>query len=188
MKLLLHVCCAPCAISTIKEAVRDGYADITGYFYDPNIHPGSEHEKRKLEAEKYFTGEKVKFIAEEYNASEYFYRVVDFDDPAGRCRSCWALRMERVVSYAKRSGYEAFTTTLLESPYQDHEWIRQMCESLGKDSEVKFYYKDFRKGFKEAHEEARNKGIYCQNYCGCVFSIAEREERRKERKARRANA
>jgi predicted adenine nucleotide alpha hydrolase (AANH) superfamily ATPase len=92
------------------------------------------------------------------------------------------MRLQETVSFAKQNGFEAFTTTLLGSPYQDHGVIKEICEGLSRASGVKFYYKDFRLGFRDAHESAREKGMYCQKYCGCAFSLAEREEAEKFRK------
>ena len=89
--------------------------------------------------------------------------------------------MERAAIFAKDSGFDAFTTTLLGSPYQDHETVKNICEKVAREAGIKFYYHDFRPGFKSAHDTARKKGIYCQNYCGCIFSEKERIESKKAR-------
>ena len=88
------------------------------------------------------------------------------------------LRIRKTAEFARKKGFDAFTTTLLASPYQDHEKIKAICEFLAKEQGVGFFYRDFRNSFKESHAEARKMNIYCQRYCGCVFSMIEREERK----------
>jgi epoxyqueuosine reductase len=179
LRLLLHVCCAPCAIGVAEESAKDKLT-VTGYFYNPNIHPISEYIKRKNEAQKYFDSKRLNFIAEEYNP-DTFFRSIDCDrkEPS-RCVKCWDLRMKKTASFTEENKFNFFTTTLLASPYQDHGVIKDICEKV---SDEKFYYKDFRKSFTEGHKKARAIGLYCQNYCGCIFSLIEREERKKSKKA-----
>lgn len=182
MKLLLHVCCAPCAIYPVEAAKADGYDVTVNYFYNPNIHPLPEFNKRYDNVKKFLAGSGLDVISEDYSPSDYFGNVKDFDNPAERCASCWELRVGRTAEKAAEDGFDAFSTTLLGSPYQDHGVLKVLCEAAAARNGVKFYYRDFREGFKEAHEKAHARGIYCQNYCGCVFSIMEREERRMNRK------
>lgn len=87
--------------------------------------------------------------------------------------------MKKCAKFAKENGFDAFTTTLLGSPYQDHEALRSICDDLSKSADIKFYYDDFKIGFKKAQDEARLKGIYRQNYCGCLFSEKERIEKKR---------
>ena len=87
--------------------------------------------------------------------------------------------MEKTAKFAKENNFDSFTTTLLGSPYQDQGVIKNVCEDIAKRLSLKFYYQDFRLGFKKAHETAKLKGIYCQNYCGCLFSEKEKLEKRK---------
>lgn len=182
MKLLLHTCCAPCAIFPIKSAKADGYTEISGFFYNPNIHPAGEYSKRLENVKKYFEIENVDLIAPENKVEEYFSYVSEFDYPDKRCPKCWEMRIARAAEFAKVNGFDGFTTTLLESPYQDHEILKNICTAASRKSGIEFYYKDFRFGFKAAHEEAHRIGIYCQNYCGCVFSLVERLEIKKKKK------
>ena len=88
----------------------------------------------------------------------------------------------KTAKFARENAFDAFTTTLLGSPYQDHDVLMSICEDTAKESGVKFYYQDFRTGFKTAHEKARKGGMYCQNYCGCLFSEKERIEKRENKK------
>ena len=90
--------------------------------------------------------------------------------------------MRRVAQFALENGFDAFTTTLLGSPYQEHEVVKNICEEVAKEAGIKFYYEDLRIGFKEAHARAKSKGIYCQNYCGCLFSEKERIEAKEQQK------
>lgn len=89
--------------------------------------------------------------------------------------------MRSTAQFAKENGFDAFTTTLLGSPYQDHEALKEICGDVAERSGIKFYYDDFRTGFRAAQKKARSKGIYIQNYCGCVFSEKERIESRKKK-------
>ena len=181
MKLLLHVCCAPCAIYPAAEAKREKRS-VTGFFCNSNIHPNPEYIKRKKEAEKYFRSEKLEIVFGEYDAGNFFKSAGNRTPPA-RCEKCWDMRLSEAASFAKKNGFTAFTTTLLGSPYQDHEALKKICERLSKEKSVDFYYTDYRKGFKDAHDIAREKGIYCQNYCGCVFSMVEKEVARRKKRS-----
>lgn len=177
MKLLLHTCCAPCAIYPIKQARADGYNSLTLVFYNPNIHPSGEFIRRKNQTDLLVKKQNLDAIDTEYNPEEYFKGISDFDDISKRCSSCWNLRLEKTAGIAAKEGFDAFSTTLLGSPYQNHEALKEICLKFSRIFNIKFYYRDFRIGFRDAHKEARDSGMYCQNYCGCVFSLVERYER-----------
>ncbi|MFH0763536.1 MAG: epoxyqueuosine reductase QueH [Candidatus Omnitrophota bacterium] len=177
VNVLLHICCAPCAIFPIEELKKEGYR-LAGFFYNPNIHPYSEYLKRKEEVEKYCRGTGVNATYADYDLGNYFQKISCDEESKNRCPSCWRVRLEKTAGFAKDNGFEAFTTTLLGSPYQDHDAIRSIGEDIAKRLGLKFYYKDFRTGFKSAHDLAKKKGIYCQNYCGCVFSEKERIDKK----------
>jgi predicted adenine nucleotide alpha hydrolase (AANH) superfamily ATPase len=177
----LHTCCAPCAIFPI-EHLQGGGHKTAGFFYNPNVHPYSEYLKRKEAAEKYFKTAGVNLICGDYDIENYFQHIVYNEAMDNRCPVCWWLRIEKAAKFAKENGFEAFTTTLLGSPYQDREVIKKLCEEIARAAEVGFYYADFGSGFKKAHETARSMGIYRQNYCGCVFSEKERLEKVKTKK------
>jgi len=181
LNILLHICCAPCEIYPVEILRKSGHT-IAGFFYNPNIHPYSEYLKRKEEAEKYSKEVDLNVISGEYDIEGYLEYIIDGESLKDRCPVCWWYRMRRIAQFAKENGFDAFTTTLLGSPYQEHEILKNICEEVAKEAEVKFYYEDFRVGFKEAHNKARSKGIYCQNYCGCLFSEKERIEAREEKK------
>jgi predicted adenine nucleotide alpha hydrolase (AANH) superfamily ATPase len=188
LKLLLHTCCAPCAIYPARAAKKENFT-AEAFFYNPNIHPYSEYIRRKKESEAYFKSEGLELIAPEYAPADFFqninkpsYEPGRFGEGLVRCETCWGIRLEKTASFAKENGFNAFTTTLLGSPYQDHDVLKALCEKLSEEKGVNFYYNDFRIGFGDAHKEARSNGMYCQNYCGCVFSMVEREEAKDKKK------
>lgn len=185
MNILLHICCAPCAIYPV-EAIRSDGNTAAGFFYNPNVHPYSEYLRRKGEVEKYAAKTGLTVTYADYDMAEYFQRVDYTGSEADRCPACWWMRLAKAVEFAAECGFDAFTTTLLGSPYQDHNPIKTICEDIAKGKKSAFYYHDFRTGFRQAHQKARAMGIYCQNYCGCVFSEKERLERKLEGKGQRA--
>jgi len=169
LNTLLHICCAPCAIFPVNELKKEG-CRLAGFFYNPNIHPYSEYIRRRDAVEKLAVDKGVSILISDYDVEKYFQFTAYNEAAENRCPVCWWLRLERTALFARDNGFDAFTTTLLGSPYQDHEVVRKICEDAGKKTGIKFYYKDFRSGFKSGHEEARASGIYRQNYCGCIFS------------------
>jgi len=180
MNILLHTCCAPCMIFPVDELSRDGHK-VAGFFYNPNIHPYSEYLKRRSEVEKYSGETDFKMLYGDYDIERYFQYMIYDEGAKSRCPKCWWLRLEKTAIFARDNGFDAFTTTLLASPYQDQDMINSIGSDIAKNTGVGFYFKDFRPGFKEAHAIARGKGIYCQNYCGCIFSERERIEAKSAR-------
>jgi len=177
MNLLLHICCAPCAIFPAEDLMREEHK-IAGFFYNPNIHPYSEYLKRKGEVEKHSKEARFNVIFADYDIDKYFQHIVYNETLSARCPVCWWLRLEKTAEFAKENGFDAFTTTLLGSPHQDQNLINSIGADVAKNIGVGFYSKDFRAGFRDAHARAKAKGMYCQNYCGCVFSERERIERK----------
>jgi len=177
MNILLHICCAPCAISPLEELRKEGHR-VGGFFYNPNIHPYSEYLKRKREVEMYSKETDLTVTYADYDLEDYFQHIVYNEALESRCPVCWWLRIEKAAKFAKENGFDAFTTTLLGSIYQDQETIKAICEDIAKKLGLKFHYEDFRPGFKKAHDTAKAKGMYCQNYCGCIFSEKERIEKK----------
>ena len=143
-------------------------------FYNPNVHPFAEYKKRKQAVEDYSRKANLEVVFPEYKPAEYFQAVNTKEYSKERCIACWSIRLKKAAEVAKARGYEVFTTTLLVSPFQDQELLKKIGSDIAKEEEVEFYYEDFRPGFKKAHEEARVKGIYCQKYCGCIYSEIER--------------
>ncbi|MFY9402306.1 MAG: epoxyqueuosine reductase QueH [Candidatus Omnitrophota bacterium] len=171
MKLLIHICCAPCLIHPLEVLNLKGFK-VFGLFYNPNIHPFLEYKQRKDALSN--AGFDIDLIFPEYLPQEFF-RAVNFkEDAPVRCLACWRLRLKKTAVIAKLNGFDYFTTTLLVSPYQDHQALKRIGDEVSKEEEVKFCYLDFRPGFRKAHEEARAKGLYMQKYCGCIYSEIER--------------
>ena len=147
---------------------------VTGLFYNPNVHPFAEYANRKKALEDFSRKAGLEVIYPQYLPAEYFQAVNMKEDSKARCAICWTLRLKKTAELAKERRFESFTTTLLVSPYQDQELLKKIGNDIAAEEGVEFYYEDFRPGFKKAHEEARVKGIYCQKYCGCLYSEIER--------------
>ncbi len=171
-KILLHTCCAPCTTYVFKKLSEEGFK-TTGFFYNPNIHPYTEYEKRLMTMKLYSlaTNFDVKYL-DIYDIENYFRIIYGKGDK--RCLYCYMLRLHKVATYAKKNGYSTFTTTLLVSPYQKHDWVKQAGRLVSKKIDIPFFYEDFRKGYKESRELAREMNLYRQQYCGCIFSERDR--------------
>lgn len=171
-KILLHTCCGPCAIYTVDRLREEGF-DVTGFWYNPNIHPFTEHRSR-LEAMQ-TVAQRIDLpliVAKGYDMIDYFRAVVGHEGE--RCGHCFRLRLRRAAGVAGDKGFSAFTTTLLISPYQKHELLQQIGEEVAREYGIDFYYEDFRPGFRESHRQSRELNLYHQKYCGCVYSEWER--------------
>jgi len=174
MNILLHICCGPCLIYPLKSLNSQGFK-AKGFFYNPNIHPVSEYNRRKEAVAFLSNGLQLEVEYPEYMPLDFIQAIgTDLSAPQ-RCLHCWKMRLSRTALYAQANGFDAFTSTLLVSPYQDQESLKELGNQVAEEAKVGFYYEDFREGFRAAHDEARSKGIYCQKYCGCSFSEAERK-------------
>ena len=172
MRVLLHTCCANCAIVPLKR-LREAGLQPSGFFYNPNIHPYQEYLRRKDTIETYAKGAGLEIIyANEYDL-EGFLRGVAFREHE-RCGYCYHRRLEATAQMAKGKGFDAFTTTLLYSKHQNHSLIKEMGESLGKRISIPFYYEDFREWWQEGVHESKAMDLYRQQYCGCIYSEKER--------------
>ena len=169
MKLLLHTCCAPCSVYCI-DSLRKENIEPTVYWFNPNIHPYMEYKARKDCLKEYTKSINVEAIFEEnYGLKEFCKNVIG--DLQNRCKEyCYPVRLEQTAKYAKENGYTHFSTTLLVSPYQNHEALIDVANKMAKKYDIEFLYRDFRVGFREGQAKARELGLYMQKYCGCVFS------------------
>jgi predicted adenine nucleotide alpha hydrolase (AANH) superfamily ATPase len=156
---------------------------VGGYFYNPNVQPYSEYLKRKAEVERWAKGSGLNVVSGDYELERFFEDVDYAGTKEERCLGCWWMRLEKSGAHAKENGFDAFTTTLLGSPYQDSGAIVKIGEDIAARCGIRFYAADFASGFRSAHDEARSKGIYCQGYCGCVFSEKERIEAKAAKEA-----
>jgi predicted adenine nucleotide alpha hydrolase (AANH) superfamily ATPase len=158
--------------------LRDEGIEPTGYWYNPNIHPYTEYRSRKTTLEEYAKTIHLPLIVNNEYGLRPFLQAVgnDFDN---RCITCYRQRLEETARCAAERGFESFTTTLLISPYQNHELIVAVAKEAAAAHGVTFLYRDFRPTFKEGQQIARDSGFYMQKYCGCIFSEEERYRRRK---------
>lgn len=182
MKLLFHMCCAPCSIYPVQTLKIEGY-ELHGFFYNPNIHPYTEYKKRMETAEEYCSRIEIPLILNDEYDIESFLRNAAFTENS-RCQMCYTMRLERAASVAKANGFEGFTTSLLVSPYQKHDLIKSIGETIGQKYGIEFVYRDFRNGFREGQQKAKDMELYKQQYCGCIFSEQERYLTNKNKKDR----
>jgi predicted adenine nucleotide alpha hydrolase (AANH) superfamily ATPase len=167
-KLLIHSCCAHCAAYTVNYWRGEGY-EVSSFWYNPNIHPYTEHQHR-LEAMQSLAQE-VKLpllVSEGYDMPEYFRQVVGHE--AERCQYCFRLRLSKSAEIALQNGFDGFTTTLLISPHQKHDLIREIGTEVAKEQGVDFLYADLRKRYSDSRHITKPLALYCQQYCGCIYS------------------
>lgn len=182
-RLLLHACCAPCSSHCLEEVARD--FDVTIFFYNPNIAPEEEFRFRE--------GELARFL------DEAGYRGISIDvppyDPApfyelarglehvpeggARCYKCYELRLRETAKAARAGGFDWFTTTLSISPYKNAAWLNEIGIREGEAAGVPYLCSDFKKknGYRRSIELSKEYHLYRQDYCGCEFSRAERDEK-----------
>jgi len=172
MKLLMHICCGPCTIFPLKELRTQGH-EVVGAFYNPNIHPYQEYQRRRQTLSDYAEKSFLQIICPDDYLMEEFLRQVAFKEKE-RCDYCLMDRLKYTAWLAHTEKYDGFTTTLLYSKHQKHDKIREIGESLSKQLGVAFYYQDFRVGWDEGIKISKELGMYRQNYCGCIYSEKER--------------
>lgn len=175
MKLLLHICCGPCSLYVIdhlRNKMDNVPADseITGYYYNPNIHPYDEIIKRAVNAKVTCDYKGIPLITDlSYDIAPW----KSFEGHSGeRCVMCYKERFEKTAAYAKANGYTHFTSTLFVSPYQNHEAMTREAKAAAEKYGVEFLKgSDFTLGFREGQQQARELGLYRQKYCGCIRSL-----------------
>ena len=172
MKVLLHICCAPCANRPLADLQAQGH-EVTGFWYNPNIHPFTEYRARRNTVREYLEEIGVPLIEQNDYALRPFVRAVA-EDIAHRCVKCYEMRLFETARTAKERGIDAFTSSLFISPYQNHSLMMEVAQRAAAEYGVEFLYQDFRPLFKEGQDFARDHGFYMQKYCGCVFSEEER--------------
>ena len=173
-KLLLHCCCAPCS-SAVIERLKE-FFDITFFFYNPNIFPATEFNKRKSEFEKLG----VRVVDVGYSHAELLNSNRGFEqekEGGERCKVCISTRMEKAFKYAKENNFDVVTTTLSISPHKDADFINQTGEAFQQKYNIKYLHADFKKqnGYLRSIQICHELGIYRQDYCGCEFSINKNE-------------
>ena len=172
MKTLLHICCAPCANQCI-EVLRGDKVEVTGFWYNPNIHPFTEYRARRNCLREYAAAIALPLLERDDYGLRPFVRAVA-EDISGRCVKCYEMRLQETARQAAEGGFDSFTSSLFISPYQNHELMREVAERAAAEYGVEFLYRDFRPYFKAGQEKARELEMYIQKFCGCVFSEQER--------------
>jgi predicted adenine nucleotide alpha hydrolase (AANH) superfamily ATPase len=149
------------------------------FWYNPNIHPWTEYRSRRDCLKAFAEDRGLELIMIDEYGLRPFLRGMSgisggFEDRQGRCSCCYRLRLEKTAEKAGETGCDFFSSTLLISPYQNHEALRKTGEEAAAEYGARFFYRDFRPFFREGQKYAREKGFYMQKYCGCVFSEEER--------------
>ena len=177
-RMLLHACCAPCAEYPVSDLLSLGVRpDIL--YYNPNIHPKFEFDRRKEQIVK--LGEIYDLdclYSGDFRMDEWLAKAWE-GKYSSRCEMCYSIRMDYVAKYAGENGYDCFSTSLLVSPYQQHDFIAQIASECAAKYGVRFEYFDWRPHFREGQNMAREHGLYRQKYCGCIYSLEDSEFKEK---------
>lgn len=184
-KVLLHICCGPCAIYPASLLRSEGF-EVEGFFYNPNIHPFSEYRRRYEAVVAMSERTELGVIYHKYDFENFLKEASVLKTRDEQHRFCWRVRLDETAKAARERGIPCFTTTLLVSPYQDVAEISRLGDSAGASCGVEFLTRDFRKGFASSHQTSREWQLYHQNYCGCVYSEKESIEQRQARKQKNA--
>lgn len=171
-RILLHTCCGPCTIHPYRSLVKQDWS-VHGFFYNPHIQPYQEFQKRLETLASFAQATGLPLIVREDYDIETFFRQTAFRE-RHRCYYCYSVRLEATARLAKKSRFDAFSTTLLFSKHQKHDLIVSTAEDASRKFGIPFHYEDFRTGWSAGQQEARDLGMYRQQYCGCVYSEAER--------------
>jgi epoxyqueuosine reductase len=161
-RLLLHTCCGPC-LSGADMALAKDELDVTAFFFNPNIQPDEEHAKRLDSFRKYSAHNNIKTVEHENTEAQKL-------EP-GDCENCYKVRLSEAAKYAKENGFDSFSTTLLISPYQKHDLIKNIGECFGAKFSVPFKYVDMRPFYRDSVNRSKELSLYRQKYCGCLKSL-----------------
>lgn len=179
--LLLHVCCGPCAVMPITRLLDEGFA-VTAWYMNPNIHPLSEYLRRREAASECAErlGIPILYDDTSWNITSWLRAVAGRDTAPQRCAYCCASRIEAAFATARQLGFAFVSSSLLYSRYQPHEVIRQTGERLAcaDGTGPDFVYRDFREDWQEGIDRSKEMELYRQPYCGCIYSEAERYEKK----------
>ena len=188
MNLLLHMCCGPCSCYPVKKLRQEGIEPV-GYFFNPNIHPYEEWDMRLKTAREFAAKVDMKMYDDDnYRLRDFLRRALAAEAVEnGRCRMCYTCRLEETARFAAEQGFDAFTSTLFYSIYQQHELMKETAEYFAKLYGVEFYYEDFRPGWQEGIDISQELELYRQPYCGCIFSEEERYSRAIRKARKKAN-
>ena len=172
MNLLMHICCAPCANRPVAQLREEGHT-VTGYWYNPNIHPFTEYRARRNCLRDYAAEIGLPLLERDDYGLRPFVRAVAADLD-GRCVKCYEMRLFETARRAAEGGFDGFTSSLFISPYQQYDLMAATAARAAAAYGVAFFNRDFRPLFREGQQFAREHGFYMQKYCVCVFSEQER--------------
>ncbi len=180
MKMVMHICCSNCAVYPVQTLLGRG-VDIVGLWYNPNIHPYTEYQNRLGAVHRLHELWGLEMEYTDYYGLTGFLRNV-VNNEGKRCEYCYSVRLEAAAVKAKELKADAFTTSLLVSPYQDFGIIKEMGQRMQEKHSVEFHFEDFRNGFNEGRRISGELGLYRQKYCGCIYSEMERFNGRMQKK------
>ena len=185
--LLLHSCCGPCSSAVIERL--QNFFDITVFYYNPNIFPKDEYEKRKKEQIRLIeilnskSENKIIFLDSDYNPSEFAKAICGFENEkegSERCKHCYSFRLEKTAHIAEKNGFNFFGTTLSVSPHKNAAWINEILiehenEILKHGGKTKALLADFKKenGYLRSLQLSKEFELYRQDYCGCRPNLSE---------------
>jgi predicted adenine nucleotide alpha hydrolase (AANH) superfamily ATPase len=184
-KILVHICCSAC-LSYVDQVLNKEGFDVICFYYNPQVHGKAEYLRRKKDIEKYCSENNLPLISPNYDVQDFFQPIMPFQDKTSikfisdkkrwrlkRCQLCNSIVMTRTFDEAKQRKIEYFTSTMLVSPYKDHDEIWNVGLALEQQKGPQFYYQDFRKGYWNGRNYAKNHHMLIPNYCGCVYSSEE---------------
>jgi len=175
MRLLFHCCCGPCATACVENLHAEGIAP-TLFWYNPNIHPLAEYQCRRDAFAAFAAAKNLQQeMIDTYDEQVFLSGIGSETEAPQRCGQCYRMRLEQAAAYAAEKGFDAFSTSLLISPYQKHDMIRSIGEEMAARFGIPFFYRDFRPLFRQSRDQARALGLYMQKYCGCMFSAGAAE-------------
>jgi len=184
-KILVHICCAACFSYVYRVLCNEGFT-VTGFFYNPCVHGHAEYNLRLDQVKKHCQENKIKLIVPKYDIQEFLSPIMPFQDKNSikyvsdkkrwatkRCTICYSMLLYKTVAEARAKKFKYFTTTMLTTPYKDHDEIWNIGLELEVENKVTFYYKDFRKGYWNGRNYARGHNLSVPTYCGCYYSSEE---------------
>ena len=181
-KLLLHLCCGPCGLMPVSRLLEEGYS-VTAWFMNPNVQPLAEYLRRREAAgqcAEHF-GIPILYADETWDITRWLRAVQGRDEAPERCAYCVTSRVQACYQACRDLGFDCVSTSLLYSRYQPHEVIAQAGRTLAAETGIPFVYRDFRSDWQAGIDLSRTLGLYRQPYCGCVYSEAERYQKKLDR-------
>ncbi len=172
MKILLHACCGPCATFPWSILKSQGHT-VHGVFFNPNLYPRDEHEKRWEVFRDWAKGVSLPVSRIDAPHTEWLDSLGGNLAKPERCLACYKMRLRAVAKMAKACGCDGFSTTLFVSPYQHHDGLKDVAENVAREFGVALVYRDYRPGYRRGKEMARGRHMYMQRYCGCEFSLGD---------------